>query len=194
VLEQYGYRDWWATEIRQGKDGTPYFIDPTPRMPGQTGEHQLESCTNFANVIWQGANGHLIEPDFEYHFAAEATLHYDLKSRDPSVTDEWKALSIPKSVERWFKGYHYCKMDGIYHFTAKGTDEVGVVLGVGDSADAAIKHLQKNLDALKDLPVSANVAGFADLLNSIKKAEKRGIKFGGTVPKPESILKNGAIA
>jgi hypothetical protein len=191
ILENYGYRDWWATEIRKGKDGLPYFIDPTPRMPGQTGEHQLETLTNFADVIWQGANGFLIEPEFQWHFAAEATLHYDLKPRDPTVTDEWKTLHLPED-SRWFKFYHYCKMNGIYHFTAKDTDEIGVVLGVGDSVEEAIKHLQANLDTVKDLPVSANLAGFASLLDSIKKAEKQGVKFGGRIPKPAEIFKDGA--
>ena len=46
ILKDFGYRCWWATEIRVA-DGVPYFIDPTPRMPGQTGEHQLENLYEF---------------------------------------------------------------------------------------------------------------------------------------------------
>lgn len=191
VLEGYGYRNWWATEIRIARE-TPYFIDPTPRMPGQTGEHQLETCINFADVIWQGANGNLIEPQFMWKFAAEATLHYDTTTRDHAIVEEWKTLDIPEEVLRWVKLYHYCKIDGLYHFMSEGTDEVGVVLGVGDSVEESLEHLNENLDLMKDLPVHANTAGFADLLRSIQEAEKQGVKFGGEIPKPESILKKAS--
>lgn len=187
VLKGYGYRDWWATEIRIAK-GVPYFIDPTPRMPGQTGEHQQETITNFAEIIWAGANGELIKPEFMWKFAAEATLHYDSATRDPTINNEWKTLEPPKKVEKWLKFYHYCKLDGAYHFMAEDTDEVGVVLGVGDDVEEAIEHLNENLKALADLPVHADTMGFADLLESIHEAEEQGVKFGGKVPKPEMIL------
>jgi hypothetical protein len=188
VLAGYGYRGWWATEIRVC-DGIPYFIDPTPRMPGQTGEHQLETCVNLADVIWHGANGIVIEPRFLWKFAAEATLHYQQATKDPTIDNEWKTLELPAEVVRWMKMYHYCKVDGLYHFPAEETDEIGVMIGVGNSTEEAIDHLQENMEFIKDLPVSAETAGFVDLLKSIKEAEEQGIKFGGEIPEPESIFK-----
>lgn len=188
VLRKLGYRGWWATEIRI-KDGIPYFIDPTPRMPGQSGEHQLETITNFADVIWQGANGIVIEPECGWNFAAEATLHYDLKSKDPGISQEWKTIEIPESIARWVKLYHYCKIDGLYHFPSGNSDEIGVVLGAGDSVEKSIDHLTRNLDELKALPIHADVGGFTSLLDSIEEAEKQGVAFGGRVPKPEAIVK-----
>jgi hypothetical protein len=196
VLAGYGYRSWWATEIRVA-DGVPYFIDPTPRMPGQTGEHQLETCSNLADVIWQGANGIVIEPEFAWNFAAEATLHYDMKSKDAAIVDEWKTLHPPEDVLRWMKLYYYCREPDeggdTYHFSAKNTDEIGVMIGVGNSVDEAIEHLTDNLEMLEGLPVHANIAGFASLLKSIKEAEKHGIKFGGKVPRPETMLKAASL-
>ena len=180
ILKSYGYRDWWATEIRIA-DEIPYFIDPTPRMPGQTGEHQLETCTNFADMVWHGANGILIQPEFKWRFAAEATLHYCLGPKDSTVSNEWKSLEVPLEIQRWVKLYSFCKIDGVCHFPLEGSDEVGVVLGVGNSTENAIEHLQENLAAMKELPVEAHVGGFASLLDSIQEAEKAGIKFGGKV-------------
>jgi len=189
VLAAYGYRGWWATEIRVA-DGVPYFIDPTPRMPGQTGEHQLETCINLADVIWHGANGIVIPPKFLWKFAAEGTLHYSQATKDPTIDNEWKTLEIPPEVSRWMKFYHYCKIGSMYHFPAEETDEVGVILGVGDSAEESIDHLKENLELIKDLPVSAEIAGFVDLLKSIQEAEEEGIKFGGEIPEPESVFKD----
>jgi hypothetical protein len=188
VLANYGYRNWWATEIRIS-DGIPYFIDPTPRMPGQTAEHQLETLTNLADVVWQGANGVVIEPEFAWKFAAEATLHFETNTKDTAIGDEWKTLILPEKVARWVKFYYYCKLDGVYHFSPHHTDEIGIVMGGGDSIDAAIKHLVKNLEMLKDLPVHANALGFANLIATVKEAEEQGIPFGAKVPEPEMIVR-----
>lgn len=188
ILADYGYRNWWGTEIRV-RDGIPYFIDPTTRMSGLCGEHQMESFTNFADIIWQGANGNLIQPEFAWKFVAEATLHYDSDTTDEAIGSEWKTLDIPKEVLRWVKMYHYCKLDGLYHFTSDGSDEVGVVLGKGDSVQASIKNLAEHLEMLKGQPVHAKTVGFASLIDTIKEAEKEGIEFGGRIPQPEAIYK-----
>jgi hypothetical protein len=187
VLEEYGYKNWWATEIRVS-EGTPYFIDPTARHPGQTGEHQWETCLNLADVIWQGANDKVIEPQFGWAFAAEATLHYEALSDSSAIAEEWKTLDIPKNIRRWFKPYHYCIIDGIYHFTPNKKDEVGVIIGVGDSIKESIDNVKKYLKIMDALPVYAKTAGFVDLLESIKEAEKNGIKFADKIPDPKSIL------
>jgi hypothetical protein len=182
-LKDYGYRNFWATEIRV-KDKTPYFIDPTPRMPGQTGEQLLETCSNLAEVIWAGANGELIKPEFKYDFAVEATLHYTENA------DIWKTIQVPSSIEQWVKLYHYCIVDGTYQFPPSKNDELGVVLGVGETIEKALDHLKKNMESLKDEPVCAHLDGFADLLEDAKKAQKQGIKFTDKeIPKPEVILK-----
>lgn len=187
ILKEYEYRNWWATEIRVA-DGVPYFIDPTARHPGQTGEHQWETCSNLAEVVWQGAQGKLIVPEFEWNFAAEATLHYEAGVDNAAIAQEWKVLRIPKEVKRWFKPYHYCIIDGDYHFTPNKKDEVGVVLGVGNSIKESIEHLKKNLEILKELPVFANLSGFKDLLECIIEAKKHGIKFADKIPDPKTIL------
>jgi hypothetical protein len=188
ILKEVKYRNWWATEIRVDKEGTPFFIDPTARHPGQTGEHQWETLSNIAEVIWAGANGEIIEPEFEWAFAAEATLHYEGGVANEAISQEWKILDVPKSTRRWFKPYHYCLVDNVYNFIPSDKDEVGVVLGVGDSIKECIKHLKKNLDTMKDLPVYAKLAGFKDLIDSIRVAEEHGIKFAKEIPDIDDLI------
>lgn len=188
-LAEYGFCDWVAYEIRV-QNITPFFIDITPRMAGQTMEHQLESIANFPEIIWAGANQELIEPEFEWTFAAEATLHYDADTKDPTIVDEWKSLELDDDMKKWVKLYHYCRtMDGEYQFPNRNTDEIGVVIGLADDCEESIEDLKEHLEALKDLPVHADVASFAELLKSIKQAEKAGISFGGRIPQPEVAIK-----
>ena len=169
LLKKFGYRNFFATEIRV-KDGVPYFIDPTMRMPGQTGEQMLETCSNLADVIWQGAHGILIKPDFKYKFAAEATMHY-------TAEGDWSVIKIPDEIRQWVKPFHYTKLGDAYHFPPKSNDELGVVIGVGDTIKEAVSALMDNLEKLEDEPIKARVAGFIDLIKCIKDAEKNGIYF-----------------
>lgn len=186
VLREYGYRNFVATEIRV-KDGDPYFIDPTKRMAGQTQEHLLETCTNLPQVIWQGANGELIKPEFSHKFAAEATLHYTADCEGPMV------LKVPEEIERFVKLYHYCQSDGLYHFPHGKNDEVGVVIGQGDTIEDAIQSVKDRFDALGDEPVRIDFEGFTDLLAEIQTAEDEGVDFSDQpVPDPSIVVEQEA--
>lgn len=186
ILEEYGYRCWWATEIRI-KDKVPYFTDPTARMAGQTMEHQTETLANYAEVVWEGANGNLIEPIFKWPFAVEATLHYDSPHHDDTIDKEWKSVQFPKGIMKWVKLYHYFQNGDVYNFSPQGTDELGVVMGVGSSIPQAMAHLRDNLKILKDIPVHAETSGFSDLLRSIHRATEAGLYFADQVPPPEDV-------
>lgn len=181
-LKEIGYCNFLATEVRLAKDGTPYFIDPTFRMPGQTGEHMPESCTNLAAVMWAAANGQKIQPKYAALFVAEATMHW---TGDPGA----KALEVPNREERWTKLYHYCELDGVAHFPPRESDELGVIIGTGTTINLAIKNLEKNFEAYDGQPVSIKPEGFAKLLADIHKSEAKGVEFTAQkVPDPASVV------
>jgi hypothetical protein len=184
VLRKFGYRNDIATEIRQ-KDDDFYFIDPTMRMPGQTGEQCLETCSNKAEVIWHGAHGEVVQPEYVAKYAAEATMHYK-----GDCDDAWKTVRLPEGEERrWFKPCHYCMVDGLCQFPPGANDEIGVVLGIGDTIEEAIDALKKNFELLKDEPVCIHDSGFVDLLESVHQAQAEGIHFtDDEIPKPSSVV------
>jgi carbamoylphosphate synthase large subunit len=99
-------------------------------------------------------------------------------------------MRIPEKVERWVKLYHYAQTeDGLFHFPPHGTDEVGIVMGLGDTIKEAIQKLKDNLELLKDEPVSAKMEGFVDLLKEIEEAEQSGMTFTDQeVPDPATVL------
>lgn len=182
-LKKIGYRNFLATEVRVAKDGTPYFIDPTFRMPGQTGEHMTETCSNLAEVIWAGANGEHVEPKLTSAFVAEATI---IETGD---SDGWKVLEVPEKVSRWTKLYHYCEIDGVAHFPPRDSDELGVIIGAGSTINLAIKALKQNFEAFSSQPVMIRDEGFASLLADIQKSEAKGIDFTEQkVPDPASVV------
>lgn len=186
VLADFGSRSFLATEIRI-KDKVPYFIDLTARMAGLTQDPLPELCTNLADVIWNGANGNLIWPEYEHNFVAVATLHCS-----DHVRNQWFTLRVPEKVRRWTKLYHYCEADGLYHFIPSvplECDEAGVIIGAGNSIKEAIDHLNENFKELESEPLNAETLSFTDLLKQIRSAEDEGVEFTAQkIPAPESVL------
>lgn len=181
VLEDFGYRCFIATEIRKTEEDF-FFTDPTNRQAGQTMEHQYQTCTNLADVIWHGANGKLIPAKFTHRFAAEATVYHH------GDAEGWKVLRVPEEYRDAFAFYHYCEADGLLHFPPGKNCEIGVVCGEGDSVEEAIESVKDNFECLEDEPVEIRPAGFADLIEEIKEAEEEGMEFGGELPEPAVAL------
>lgn len=180
VMEEYGYRNFFATEIRDDK-----FIDPTLRMPGQTGEQLLETMTNLPEVVWRGAQGELIQPEWAADFAASATLNYrgDL--------EDVKVIRVPTEARRWVKLCRYRQRGDEFIFPANKREDVGVVIGMADSIKGAIDSVKENFDAIGDESLSIKPEGFMDLLEDIHKAEQEGIEFTDqNVPEPETVLED----
>lgn len=182
VLKEYGHRNFFATEIRN-LDGKPYFIDPTIRMPGQTGEQLLETMENLAEVIWMGAQGELIQPKWNARFAASATLNYGGDCEDVKV------IRVPEEAKQNVKLCRYRQEGDTYHFPVNKRNDVGVVIGMGDTIEDTIQAVADNFEAIGDKILSVKLDGFMDLLEDIHKAEKEGIPFtDATVPEPETVL------
>lgn len=186
MLREAGYRDFLATELRV-KDGVPNFIDPTFRMAGLTQDQLPKTCTNLAQVIWEGANGQLTVPQYAAPFVATATMHYK-----GHVPHQPFTLKIPEAAEQWVKLYHYCHSDGLYHFLPSipyECDEAGVIIGMGDSALEAIRNLNQNFALLQNEPLSIDAAGFVDLLEQVEAAESQGVEFSDQpVPDPVEAI------
>ena len=170
VLKEYGHRNFFATEIRN-QGGTPYYIDPTIRMPGQTGEQLLETMENLPEVIWMGAQGELIQPKWNAKFAASATLNYGGDCEDVKV------IHIPEKAKPMVKLCRYRQDGEDYYFPANKRNDVGVVIGIGDTIDDTIKAVADNFEAIGDKTLSVKLDGFMDLLEDIHKAEAEGIEF-----------------
>jgi hypothetical protein len=182
VMEECGYRNFFATEIRT-LNGVSNFIDPTMRMPGQTGEQLLETMTNLPKVIWKGAQGELIQPEWAADFAASATLDYK------GDLEDVKTIRVPDEAKRWVKLCRYLQDGDIYRFPACKRGDVGVVIGMGDSIEDTIQAVRENFEAIGDDSLSVKLEGFKNILEDIKKAESEGIEFSNKeLPEPGEVI------
>lgn len=185
ILRGFRYRNFLSTEIRV-KDGQSFFIDPCCRCPSPATEAQLELYENLGEIIWNGSQGVLSEPELTGQFAVEAMIYHT------DDAEHWRTLEIPDPVRQWVKLHKVCKMDGRYHIPPMEPhhEEIGAVVGIGDTIEDAIEHLKTVAEALKDQPVSIKTDALYDAIKEVHSAEEKGIEFTEEqVPEPEIVMK-----
>jgi hypothetical protein len=183
-LKDFRYRNFWSTEIRVNK-GEPYFIDPCCRCPSPGTEIQLELYDNWGEIIWEGSQGNLVDPNPVAKFAVEAIICHNEDRKG------WRSIEVPDEIRQWVKLYNVCKIEGNYHIppSEPHVPEIGAVVGIGDTIQEAIDHLHEVAEELKDQPVAIRTESLYDALKEVQEAEKKGLEFTEQeVPKPETAL------
>ena len=188
MLGQHEYRNQFSCEVRVKGDKF-YFIDATCRMGLPSTASQLEVWKNWPDIVWQGANGKLLEPTPTGKFTAEAII---TAKRDPS---EWTLFDMPKSLRQWTKFASCFEYEGSICFPATeggAGDDVGWLVAIGDSVEDVVKTINKYADELPD-GMDANTECLSYVIKEIHTEVKNGIRFGShvnvnTLPKPSVVM------
>lgn len=184
VLGDYGYRGFFSTEVRVTDDGEIFFIDPTCRCGSPPSQVQSEMIGNYAEVIWAGANGECIDPEPAAKFGVQALCKF---KRDPNT---WTYVKVDDELGRWLKSTHcmfhndrLCLPPGEY---VTGCEDW--LVGIGDTIEEAIKHLQHNIKLLPE-GSDCDETQLCELLEEVQEAEAQGMEFTDEpVPPPESVI------
>jgi hypothetical protein len=179
VLKDFRYRNEWSMETRDGK-----YIDPTCRGGLPSTASQLNTWSNFPEIVWAGANGELVEPVPAYQFSAECIL--TLKGKK----DEWGKTRVEGEVAEACHFASCCEIDGAICFPPDGHegDDVGWLQAGGDTMEEAIENMKKLAEDLPD-GLTAATEDLVGLLAKIKEGEEAGIQFTDqTVPEPETAV------
>ncbi len=130
------YRGFWSTEVRITDDGTAYFIDPCPRSGSPPSELYQEMISNWPDILWEGAGGVLVEPEFTAKWGAELLLISSWADKN------WQAIEFPPEIRDHVKLRYCCEMDGRYYSVPQftGIAEVGAVVAIGDTEQEAIDN------------------------------------------------------
>lgn len=179
VLAKERYRNQFSMETRDGR-----FIDATMRGGLPSTASQLNTWSNFPDIVWAGANGELVEPIPGNEFSAEAIL--SLKGSK----DEWGKTRIDKSLKDQAKFTGCCEVDGAICFPPDGHEgnDVGWLVCGGDTMEQAVTGLIELAGQLPD-GLSAATEALPGLLDKIQKAQDEGITFSEEpIPEPETAL------
>ena len=183
VLKQYRCRNQWSTEVRV-KDGVGYFTDPTPRGGIPSTPSQSKLWKNFPEIVLAGAQGELLEPEYDFLFSAECMI------TGKSSKEQWPAVEIPDELKEWTAFGNCCEIDGRLVFPVDDShdNDLGWLTAVGNTLQETIENLKDHADLLPP-GLDADTDSMVDLLAEALKAEKEGIQFTSQrVPDPVTAV------
>lgn len=185
TLKEHLYRNFFSSEVRITEDHKAYLTDPTCRMASPAGECLLELIGNLSEIVWEGAHGNLVEPEYTAKFAAQAIIDH---CGDPK---EWRLLKVSENVSQWVKLFGCCQVDGVVAFPpfSWSSELIGSVVGLGDTMEEAIDSVKEHAAELDGQPVEVHVDSLVDVLATIRDQEKADVPFtDADVPSPETAL------
>jgi hypothetical protein len=185
IVAPYRYRNQMSMEVRV-KDDQFYYIDPTHRLGLPSTSSQLALWTNFPEIVYHGAHGDLIEPEYDDLFSMECVL--TLKGEKKC----WGVTELPKELEEHVDFGGCCYVDGRYNFPPDDShgEEVGWLRATGKTPRATLDRMK---ELVKSLPegLNANVESLADILKEIESEEEQGINFTDKVlPEPAEVIED----
>jgi hypothetical protein len=171
TLKNYGYRGFISSEIRITKDGTGYAIDPCARAGSPPSELYQVMVKNWPDILWNGAEGVLVEPEFAAKWGAELLL---LSSW---ATKNWQAVQFPKSIRDNVKLRQLTMIEGKHYFVPQMSDmpEIGAVVATGDTMEDAIKECREIADKVEGHYIEVISGSLDEASEEFAKLRKFGI-------------------
>lgn len=181
VLAEYGYQGAFSTEIR--KNDKTYFIDPTCRFGSPPSQLQTVLINNLATVIWAGANGECIEPEYDDPIGAQVLVTTD---RDK---EEYSTFQMPEELRPYIKSAFSCEVDNEIRIAPNPLENwAGWLVSTGPTIKSTIDTLKERKALLPD-GFDCDISSFATLLTELEEAEKHGIEVTDQpIPDPSVAL------
>ena len=157
------------------------------RHASPAGECLDELYSNLGEIIWEGAQGNLVEPLYSARFAVQALIDH------PGDENAWRVVDIPTEVRQWVKLYFACESQGKICLPPFpwSHSTIGSVIGLGDSIESAIEDMKAHASALDGQGLVIHTHAVADVLREIREAEKAGVEITDQpVPEPSIVLEN----
>ena len=186
TLKGFGYRGFMSTEIRVGKDGKFYYIDPTMRAGSPPSQVMMEMFSNWPDIIWNGAQGRIVKPIAVAKYGIQAFIYGERCDK------EWMAYKYPKSLEKWFKFSFSCIVDGVRYTIPQtvGMTAMGSVVAIDNDPMKAIKKLVEYASQLEGDGLDVRLDAIPKAVKEIHEAQKQGFMFGSArIPSIEEVAK-----
>jgi hypothetical protein len=173
VMKKEKYRSMFSTEVRIGKDHKPYLVDITSRNPVPPGETYQRLYTNLAEIIYEGANGVMVEPKVSGKWVCELILQSEWMKH-------WQPVKIPKEFEDNVFLKNSCIIDGKHYVMPVDGEsdelaQIGSVVGIGNTMEEAIEKADKAGKSLEGIFLSCPSGAAQKAKEEIEKLKSNGV-------------------
>lgn len=165
ALKRYGYRGFLSTEIRVTKNEA-YLIDPCCRCGSPPSELYQVMIENLGEVLWEGAAGIVVEPEFRAKHGAMVLLNSEW-----AALDNWQHVAFPDKYRQNVKLHNLTVIAG-EHYVIPFVDkraQIGAVVATGDTADEAIAQCERIADEVKGHMIEKPVAALQESKKALQK-------------------------
>jgi len=171
ALKGYGYRNFFAMEHRTGKDKM-YLSDPCCRVGSPVFELELNMMANLADILWQGAGGVLVEPEYRGKYGYEILVQSQWVDQHPLL------VQFPEKYRDQIK-FRYASQfpDGLWILPQKAGPIFGAIVSYGDSIDACVAEIEEISSQIK----GQNVESFTGSAETLKANLKELAIWGYTI-------------
>lgn len=154
ALRELQYRNFFASELRNESP-----IDITARFSSPAGEVVTSNIENIDQVLWFGAEGTLIEPEWKHKYGAQLALTEAL------AFEKHTYLSFPEEIRPFLHLYTHCRVhcgelglqDCIVPQFNPHYDrmpEIGSVVALADDPQEAINLCKERAEQVKGFKVT----------------------------------------
>ena len=161
-----GYRQFFSTEVRE-KDGKGYLIDLTCRQPSPAGEPELHTMKNLAEVLWEGADGKLVEPDYSSKFIAQVILCSEW------AQSHFQPVHFPEEIRPFVKLYNHAIIEGVDYVINQvpKMKQIGSVIGLGNTPEEAIKTAKDNALKVSGFDIESEVDALDQAVKEMEESK-----------------------
>ena len=173
ALKDFQYRNFFAVECRTGKDEL-WLSDPCCRVGSPIFELELNMISNLPEILWEGADGKLVEPDYKGKYGFEVILQSPWANEHPLLVE------FPEKYRDSIK-FRYATQfpDGMWILPQRQGPAFGSIVAYGDSIDACVAEVEEIAGEVKGTQVEALTGSAADLKKNLAKLAEYGINFEG---------------
>lgn len=171
LFREYGCRGSLSNEIRIGKDQEPYMVDATIRAPCPPSELWQEMFTNLAEILWEGADGNMVEPIPAGRWGVEVIL------KSPWAEQNWQRVDYPEEFARQIKLFNSVMVDGRRYVVPQDENmtEIGAVVGWGATLEQAMEHAKKAGESIEGYGIKFTLGSCEQANEQIAELEKIGV-------------------
>ena len=171
ALKEYGYRNFFAMEHRTGKDKM-YLSDPCCRVGSPVFELELNMLANLPEILWEGADGKLVEPEYKGKYG------YEILVQSSWVDDHPLLVQFPDKYRDQIKFRYAAQFpDGLWILPQKAGPIFGAIVVYGNSIDGCVAEAEEISNQIKGKGVESFTGSAEKLKKNLEELAKWGYDF-----------------
>jgi hypothetical protein len=168
TLKRYEYRNFISLESRV-KNKSIYLGDPCMRSGSPPSEVELKWITNIPDIMWFGAEGKMVDPDFDGKFGVQLNVHSDWCDKNPLIID------FPPALRDNITFRYNAEFDGVTCIMPQGAGpRCAAIVSHGDSLDDCIEECKEISKQINGIQIESFTRSFPIIQEKIKTLKSWG--------------------